>query len=98
LEGGSKVVYGKSVLLFLYISGLVGCSTNPNYHKAANCGVMTPICVAAVAVEDALVGVKNESQKCSQMTGEQRERCEAQVATFSKHIRKSFDKDNNKER
>jgi hypothetical protein len=74
------------LLPLILVLGLSGCSSNPNYDKAAGCGNLTPVCLAVVAVEDAITKDKNSSQKCSDMAGEKRKSCEAQVKSLNKHI------------
>ena len=76
---------GKLLSLTMLI-GLAGCSSSPNYTTAANCGSLTPLCLAAAAIDDAITNNKSSSKKCSDLTGEERKTCEAQVKVLNKHI------------
>lgn len=66
--------------------GFAGCSSSPNDNNAASCGSLTPLCVAAAAIDDAVTNNKSSSKKCSDLSGEERKTCEAQVKVLNKHI------------
>lgn len=63
--------------------GLSGCSSNPNYHKPG-CRSADPICLALSIAKT--VDGHESSQKCSEMTGQERKQCTAQVDSLKKHI------------
>jgi len=74
------------LLIILVVLWLSGCSSNPNYDKAANCGSATPVCLALVAATDAATNSGGSSQKCSDMSGDNKKQCDAQVEPVKKHI------------
>jgi len=72
--------------MLLIVVGLSGCSANPNYDSAAGCGSATPLCLAIVAATDAATNSGSSSQKCSEMSGDNKRQCDAQVRSVKKHI------------
>ncbi|MBA6225198.1 hypothetical protein H4J51_08535 [Colwellia sp. MB02u-18] len=74
------------LLSLLWVVGLSGCSSNPSYNSAASCGSLTPVCLAIAATEDMITNDGDSSRKCSDMTGDKRKSCEAQVESLKKHI------------
>ncbi|HBY86239.1 MAG TPA: hypothetical protein DEO86_10215 [Colwellia sp.] len=71
------------ILILLFVIGLSGCSSNPNYHEAG-CGSADPICLALSIAKT--VDGHEPPQKCSEMTGEKRKQCTEQVDSLKKHI------------
>ena len=69
--------------IVIFIIGLSGCSSNPNYHKPG-CRSADPICLALSIAKT--VDGHESSQKCSDMTGDKRKHCTAQVDSLKKHI------------
>ena len=78
--------------IVLVVIGLSGCSSNPNYDKAANCGSATPVCLALAAATDAATNSGSSSQKCSGMSGDNKRQCDAQVESVKKHIKDASQK------
>jgi hypothetical protein len=74
------------LLIALISIVLSGCSSSPNYDKAANCGSATPVCLALAAATDAATNSGGSSQKCSDMSGDSKRQCDAQVEAVKKHI------------
>jgi len=73
----------KQSIVFVVI-GLSGCSSNTNYHKPG-CGSADPICLALSIAKT--VNDHESAQKCSDMTGDKRKQCTAQVDSLKKHIK-----------
>lgn len=74
------------LLVVLVSIVLSGCSSSPNYDKAASCGSATPVCLALAAATDAATNSGGSSQKCSDMSGDNKRQCDAQVEAVKKHI------------
>jgi hypothetical protein len=77
------------VLIVLVLSG---CSSNPNYDKATSCGSATPVCLALLAATDVVTNSGSSSQKCSDMSGDNKRQCDAQVEAVKKQINDSSHK------
>ena len=56
-----------TVLVSIVLSGF---SSLPNYDRAASCGSATPGCLALTAATDAATNSGGLSQKCSDMSGD----------------------------
>jgi len=80
------------LLIVSVVLGLSGCSSNPNYNKATSCGSLTPLCLATVAAVDLVTNEGGSSRNCSEMTGEERKECVAQVESLKKHIKDASNK------
>jgi hypothetical protein len=74
------------LLIALISIVLSGCSSSPNYNRATNCGSATPVCLALAAATDAATNSGGSSQKCSDMSGDNKRQCDAQVEAVKKHI------------
>lgn len=74
---------------FIVSFSLLGCSNSPGYYRSPpdTCGG-APGC-AASAVIDGVIYAEPAAKKCSEMTGEQREKCVAQVAAINSAIKKA---------
>lgn len=74
------------LLIVLISIVLSGCSSSSNYDKAANCGSAMPVCLALAAATDGETNSGSSSQKCSDMSGDKKKQCDAQVDAVKKHI------------
>jgi hypothetical protein len=79
-------------LIILVSIVLSGCSSSPNYDKAANCGSATPVCLALVAATDVASSTGSSPRKCSDMSGDNKRQCYAQVEAVKKHIKNASHK------
>jgi len=77
------------ITLLCVVIGLSGCSSNANYHKPG-CRSADPVCLALSIAKT--VNDHESSQKCSDMAGEQRRQCTAQVDTLKNHIKDASSK------
>ncbi|GHE89062.1 hypothetical protein [Thalassotalea profundi] len=66
----------------------IGCSNTPNYHNPApdTCDG-APGC-AASAILSGILQTEPAPKKCSQMSGHQKEKCDAQVEAVKASIKK----------
>ena len=76
----------KLSIVFVAI-GLSGCSSNSNYDKASNCGSATPVCLALATATDAATNSGGSSQKCSDMSSDNKKQCDARVEAIKKLIK-----------
>ena len=74
------------------VIGINGCSSNPNYNRAASCGDATPLCLGVVAAVDMATYDKQNSQRCSDLAGERKKECIAQSEILKKHIKDASEK------
>jgi len=75
------------LISLLLVLGLSGCSSNPSYDSAAGCGSATPVCLALAAATDIATNTGDSSKKCSDMSGDNKRQCDAQVESVKRHIK-----------
>ena len=73
------------LFLLLLIIGLSGCSSKPD-NRLPGCSPNSPLAIVCLASVVATAVDTDSSEKCSDMTGDQRKSCEAQVESLKKHI------------
>jgi len=79
------------LLSLLFIIVLSGCSANPNYYETS-CNPADVICLALSIAKTATDS--EPDKKCSDMKGENRKQCMAQVDLLKKHIKNASSKYN----
>ncbi|OUR79818.1 hypothetical protein A9Q75_11460 [Colwellia psychrerythraea] len=79
----------KWICSFLFSLSLFGCSNSPNYYRPPpdTCDG-APGC-AVSAIIDGIIYTEPAPTKCSEMSGEQRKRCNAQVDAVKRSIKKA---------
>lgn len=79
--------------LVLVISLFIGgcASRGPQDYSAAveNCGGLALVCLGTMAITDIATRDESSGKKCSQMRGEKKKRCEAQVLDLKNRINKA---------
>jgi hypothetical protein len=73
------------LLFLLLVIGLSGCSSQPD-NRLPSCAPNNAGAILCLGSTIATAVNSNSSQKCSDMSGEQRKSCEAQVESLKKHI------------
>ena len=72
------------LLFLLLVIALSGCSSKPD--RLPSCSPSGPGAILCLASVIATAVDTGSSKKCSDMTGDQRESCDAQVESLIKHI------------
>ena len=73
------------LFFLLLIFGLSGCSSKPD-NRLPGCDPSSIGAILCLPLVIAKAIDTDPSQKCSDMTGEQRKSCDAQVESLKKHI------------
>ena len=84
LSEHTDMSFTKLLSLFLVI-GLSGCSSAPD-NRLPGCSPNSLGAILCIGAAIAKSVNSDSSQKCSDMTGEKRKSCEAQVVSLKKHI------------
>jgi hypothetical protein len=79
----------REILAFFLILVLFGCSHSPSFYRSPpdTCDGV-PGCAASAIIEG-IIHSKPVPKNCSEMSGEQREKCNAQVDAISKSMKKA---------
>ncbi len=81
----------KRILTSLFILSLFGCSNSPNYHRSPpdTCDG-APGCAVSAIIEG-IIYSEPAPKKCSEMSGSQRDKCNAQIDAINKSIKKALE-------
>jgi hypothetical protein len=81
----------KLILTSLFILSLFGCSNSPNYYRSPpdTCNG-APGCAVSAIIEG-IIYSEPGPKKCSEMSGNQRDKCNAQVDAINKSIKKAME-------
>lgn len=79
----------KWICTFLFCLSQFSCSNSPNYHRSPpdTCDG-APGC-AVSAIIDGIIHSEPAPKNCSEMSGEQRKKCNAQVEAVKRSIKKA---------
>ena len=79
----------KWILVVFFSLSMLGCSNTPGYYRSPpdTCDG-APGC-AASAIFDGVIHTKPAPKKCSEMSGTQKEKCDAQVEALKNSIKKA---------
>ena len=86
MHTGSFAIIKLSIIFIVF--GFSGCT---NYY-IPGCGSASTACLAAAVTTNIVTNDRSSSQKCSDMTGEKKVQCDAQVKAVNKHIEEASNK------